>query len=348
MSRIRATLTGFLEGCHFSAPKKERGYGKRIRRQARRYNRSGMGHRAGPAAVGVQPGKPWQRPAAEVAVFHVGAQRARQRFDCLSRERRIIGTHRGSQRGRYCEHGRGALGSLISHFLLGAADAVIHLAGGMTPSTTPSSLVTGARAPARFRPADRRARATINMSVIALAADAHLAMTTPAIEQPERLPTLGHTCPTLDWTRPCGACIKELRCCSHASTATKARGGPLNRSRAFVSSALAAQNTEDRDARFTVSRRGARRDSRARGAYSSTPGTSAAPAGRQTALWVELKPSMEIKSAEWCSRPQRAFPQKQALLRHRQQAGGETIRQSDFTRNITITFALAGSSLGLR
>ena len=76
------------------------------------------------------------------------------------------------------------------------------------------------------------------MAAIAVPADTHLAMTTPAIEQPERLPTLEHTSPTLHWTRRRDACIKERRNSPYASTAAKALGGPSNRSRAFAPKAI--------------------------------------------------------------------------------------------------------------
>ena len=67
-----------------------------------------------------------------------------------------------------------------------------------------------------------------------------------------------------------------------------------DRSRAFVLSALPAQNTEDRDARFAVSNGLARRGHRDGRTLPPAPGPSATPAERQTALRGQL----EIKSGK--------------------------------------------------
>jgi hypothetical protein len=55
------------------------------------------------------------------------------------------------------------------------------------------------------------------------------------------------------------------------------------------------------------------------GRHRPTPGAFCRRCGRQTALRGRLEHGTGIKTAGMYSRPERALPQKEALLRHRQQ-----------------------------
>jgi len=115
--------------------------------------------------------------------------------------------------------------------------------------------VTRARPASGFRPANQRAIGTIEMAAIAPAAEAHLAMTSPAVEQPERLPTHGNTDPMLDGTMPCDAYIKGLRNCPMQAPHRRPGGGLETRSRGLLFFGVwRAGYRKDREARLPARR----------------------------------------------------------------------------------------------
>lgn len=137
--------------------------------------------------------------------------------------------NRGLESGRHCEERSGTLTSPISHVFLRAPLAVPFLAGGVQASPTRGLLVSRTRPAPGLPPANRRAVGTIEMATITLAADAQLATTTPAIEEPERPPhTRQH--------RPQAGLDSAVR---------RPRCGLETHSQAFSSLVFGAQDTED-------------------------------------------------------------------------------------------------------
>ena len=196
----------------------------------------------------------------------------------------------------------------------------------MTASSTRGSLVTGTRPASGLEPTDRRTDGAIQMPAITGAADAHLATATPAVEQPERLPTHGSTDSTLEWTMPCDACIKGLRNCPTQAPHRRPGRSP-NRSRAFTYLVfVAVQNIEDAALPSRRTRAHAR-------LHSITPGGPARAARGQSPRRVHVKQRIRRESGKRRRRPECAHPQKQALLRHRQQGRVTKIKN---TRTATI------------
>jgi hypothetical protein len=99
------------------------------------------------------------------------------------------------------------------------------------PVRTPAAaLVTRSGCPQVLPPLLARAvPGTVNMAVIAVAANADRYPTAPALVLPVSLLTHRNAIPLEDWTMPCGRCIKDpWRCLAHAPH-PRARGGPQNR-----------------------------------------------------------------------------------------------------------------------
>ena len=177
--------------------------------------------------------------------------------------------------------------------------------------------MTRARPASGFRPANQRAIGTIEMAAIAPAAEAHLAMTSPAVEQPERLPTHGNTDPMLDGTMPCDAYIKGLRNCPMQAPHRRPGGGLETRSRGLLFFGVwRAGYRKDREARLP-----ARRTSQGfAGALTCTRSftrshtRSFCPrcARSDCTAWWHVKQRDGIRSGERCSGQNVTFPQKEA------------------------------------
>ena len=115
------------------------------------------------------------------------------------------------------------------------------------PVCTPAAaLVTRAGCPLALPPLLARAvPGTVNMAVIAVAANADRYPAAPAPVVPVSLLPHRNAIPLGDWTMPCGRCIKyPWRCLTHAPH----RGPGEDRKivpRAFTSSASASKNSQD-------------------------------------------------------------------------------------------------------
>jgi hypothetical protein len=115
------------------------------------------------------------------------------------------------------------------------------------PVRTPAAaLVTRSGCPQVLPPLlARTIPGTVNLAVIAGAANAHRYPTAPALVLPVSLLTHRNALPLEHWTKFCGRCIKDSwRCLTHAPH----RGPGEDRKivpRAFASSASASKNSED-------------------------------------------------------------------------------------------------------
>jgi hypothetical protein len=177
--------------------------------------------------------------------------------------------HRRVHHDRHCKRRRRRFTAVMRHFLLRCAwlhqyrgrsaaqqrrrrtssrvlCAPSPLPGRVPVRTPAAALVTHSGCLQVLPPLLARAvPGTVNMAVIAGAANAHRYPAAPALVLPVSLRTHRHAILLQDWTMPCGRCIKDpWRCLTHAPH-RRPGGDRKIVPRAFASSALASKNSQD-------------------------------------------------------------------------------------------------------
>ena len=126
---------------------------------------------------------------------------------------------------RYAAVTTAAVTTLMRHFLP-PTHLPAHLSGSMTMRSPAGALIARAGAPARLQPADPRAlTGTVNVAVIAAAADPHLHRTTPAVVEPITRLAQPPQCPSQNTGQCSGkAGIKGLHKCLSQALRTEGSG----------------------------------------------------------------------------------------------------------------------------